>query len=186
MNTTTPSNEPSDLDLEAMLYVLRDPAIDSDAFEARMIEDQLLAEAVSNAVFLALSIKQGSEATVQCQLPSNAASSIEMPRISFDPTWVALATLSAVVSLFLLSLDYSSTDNSAEPMYKVAVAWTDLQTTSMEAQNADLKNGTTLLNLSESDEGFLGLEQKSLDDDLPDWMLLATIASDSMKTEMVQ
>ena len=186
MNTTTPSNDPSDLDLEALLYVLRDPAIDCEAFEARMIEDPRLSEAVSNAVSLALCIKQGREATVQCQLPSKPASSIAMPSISFDPTWVALATLSAVVSLFLLSLDYSSTDSAAEPLYKVAVAWTDLQTTSMEAQNADLKNGTSLLSLLDSDEGFLGLEPKSLDDDLPDWMLLATIASDSMKTEMVQ
>lgn len=186
MKTTTPSNDTSDLDLEAMLYVLRDPAIDCEAFEARMIEDPRLSEAVSNAVSLTLCIKQGREATVHCQLQSQPASSIAMPRISFDPTWVTLATLSAVASLFLLSLDYSSTGNSAEPMHKVAAAWTDLQSTSMEAQNADLKNGTSLLSLSDSDEGFLGLEPKSLDEDLPDWMLLATIASDSIKTEMVQ
>jgi hypothetical protein len=191
MNAPIPNNDSDQRDLEAMLYVLRDPAIDCDAFEARMIDDPILAEAVANSVSLVFAIKSQDEVNVECQSltkPTLAkpATSVSMPKFSFDPAWMALATISAVVSLFLLNLDYSSKDGSAEPMSEVAAAWTDLQSTKTEQQTQDLKNEASLASHSDLDDSLLGLEPKSLDNDLPDWMLLAAIASDSMNAEMVQ
>jgi hypothetical protein len=191
MNAPIPNNDSDQRDLEAMLYVLRDPAIDCDAFEARMIDDPLLAEAVSHAVSLVLDIKSQNEMSVECQSLATStlakpAASVAMPRISFDPAWVVLATISAVISLFLLNLDYASKDSSVEPMFEVATAWTDLQSTKSEQPSSDPKNETSLASHSDLDDSLLGLEAKNLDNDLPDWMLLAAIASDSMNAEMVQ
>jgi len=191
MNLPIPNHDSDQRELEAMLYVLRDPAIDCDAFEAQMIDDPLLAEAVSHAVSLVFSIKNQSEVNVECQSltkPTLATptASVAMPKFSFNPAWMALATISAVIRLFLLSLDYASKDSSVEPMFEVAAAWTDLQSTKTEQQNTELKNETSLAIHSDLDDSLLGLESKSLDNDLPDWMLLAAIASDSMNAEMVQ
>lgn len=191
MNLPIPNHDSAQRNLEAMLYVLRDPAIDYKAFEDRMIDDPLLAEAVSHAVSLVFSIKNQSEVNVECQSltkPTLATptASIAMPKFSFNPAWMALATISAVISLFLLNLDYSSKDGLAEPMFEVATAWTDLQSTTTEQQPSELKNETSLASHSDWDDSLLGSEPKSLDNDLPDWMLLAAIASDSMNAEMVQ
>jgi hypothetical protein len=191
MNLPIPNNVPDQRDLEAMLYVLRDPAIDCDAFETRMVDDPLLAEAVSHAVSLVFSIKNQNEFNVEYQSLTKTtlakpATSVAMPKFSLDPAWMALATISAVVSLFLLNLDYASKDGSAEPMSEVAAAWTDLQSTKTEQQSSDLKNETSLSSQSELDDSLLGLEPKGLDNDLPDWILLAAIVSDSVNTETVQ
>jgi hypothetical protein len=191
MNLPVPNHDSDQRDLEAMLYVLRDPAIDCDAFEDRMIDDPLLAEAVSNAVSLVFAIKNQNEVNVESQSltkPTLAkpTASVAMPKFSFDPAWMALATISAVISLFLLNLDYSSKDSSAEPMSEVAAAWTDLQSTKIEQPSSDPKNEDSLASHSDFDDSLLGLESKSLDNDLPDWILLAAIASDSMSAEMVQ
>jgi hypothetical protein len=191
MNNAIPYNDPNKRDLEAILYVLRDPAIECDAFEARMIDDPLLAEAVSHAVSLVLDMKSQNKVSIERQSLTKPAlakptASVAMPKFSFDPAWVVLATISAVVSLFLLSLDYSSTDSTEEPMLEVAAAWTDLQSTKTEQHIAELKNETSLLSQADFDDSLLSLESKNLDNDLPDWMLLAAIVSDSMNTEMVQ
>ena len=191
MNLPVPNHDTDQRDLEAMLYVLRDPAIDCDAFEDRMNDDPLLAEAVSNAVSLVFAIKNQSEVNAECQSMTKPTlakptASVAMPKFSFDPAWMALATISAVISLFLLNLDYSSKDGSAEPMFEVATAWTDLQSTKIEQPSSDPKNEDSLASHSDFDDSLLGLESKSLDNDLPDWILLAAIASDSMNAEMVQ
>jgi hypothetical protein len=191
MNLPIPNHDSDQRDLEAMLYVLRDPAIDCDAFEARIIDDPLLAEAVSHAVSLVFSIKNQSEVSAECQSltkPTLATptASVAMPKLSFDPAWLALATISAVISLFLLNLDYASKDSSVEPMFEVATAWTDLQSTKTELSSSDPKIEASLSSHSDLDDSLLSLEPKSLDNDLPDWMLLAAIASDSMNAEMVQ
>lgn len=185
------SNDSDQRDLEAMLYVLRDPAIDCEAFEARMIDDPLLAEAVSHAVSLVFSIKNQSEVIVECQAltkPTLAkpTASVAMPKFSVDPAWMVLASISAVISLLLLNLDYASKDDVAEPMHEVAAAWTDLQSTKIEQPSSDPKNEISLASHFDLDDSLLGLETKSLDNDLPDWILLAAIASDSMNAEMVQ
>jgi hypothetical protein len=191
MNQPIPDNNSDKRDLEAMLYVLRDPAIDCETFEARMIDEPLLAEAVSHAVSLVFAIKNQNEVNVERQSltkPTLATptASVAMPKFSFDPAWMALATISALISLFLLNLDYTSKDSSLEPMVEVATAWTDLQSTKMEQPSSDTKNETSLTSHFDLDDSSLGLETKSLDNDLPDWILLAAIASDSMNAEMVQ
>jgi hypothetical protein len=140
---------------------------------------------------LVFSIKNQNEFNVECQSLTKTtlakpATSVAMPKFSLDPAWMALATISAVVSLFLLNLDYASKDGSAEPMSEVAAAWTDLQSTKTEQQSSDLKNETSLSSQSELDDSLLGLEPKGLDNDLPDWILLAAIVSDSVNTETVQ
>jgi len=102
----TQSPVESELHLEAMLYVLEDPSLDREAFEARLADDARLAEILTEAVEMLHSIRPrngDSIMPVSFDIPSirTFADSPSRSEISgsMPSSWLGLASLAASILL---------------------------------------------------------------------------------------
>ena len=165
------SNE-SQLHLEAMLYLLEDPTVDREVFEARLANNPQLAEilAQSVTVFQSLeSIKFDSQAIVPV-----AQGSGEIYR-----SWISLATIAASLTVMgylrwqtLHSIRSGSTEITASStengsLSNVVWAWGELKADDPESQlPRDVGDGEF--------ENALAMMDPFTERDVPEWLVLAT------------
>lgn len=182
----------SDMGLEAMLYVLCDVSIDRDAFEAKLENDPALAEAVAEAVAIVQGLKQAAVSSntsivATPRFEDSIVRSKQMPVLAKG--LVAIVSIAAVFCVIFFRWQRDTIIASAESLPEIAAAWIDLN----EA-NADLMDGSTSRfesngdAESDTDSAGLGAERNQLAvaDDMPDWMLLAVIGTDSLNPEAIK
>ena len=90
-NVETKSNE-SQLHLEAMLYLLADPALDRDAFEAKLANDPRLGEILAQSVTVFQSLES-------LEFDSQTIVRVAHPSSQSYRSWISLATIAASLLL---------------------------------------------------------------------------------------
>ena len=180
-----PQNEAyeSQLHLDAMLYVLEDPALDRDAFEAQLEDNCQLAEILSNAVAmqqLSRSVSWVDRPTLPALRPSSASISDRVLRM--------IATFSALAAAVLIAVFIGSTafqnrnPGSTEFGSNVVLAWGDMQSEHLALQlgrdltEFDLEGNLSVASLTMPNSGGTN---SSVEGDVPEWLVLAT--SDSLE-----
>jgi hypothetical protein len=143
--------------LDAMLYVLDDPALDRDEFESRLESDPALGELVAEAVALVDQLKPALRETVQIAPESKHTTAYFVLKAA----WIG-----AIAAALLIVVSYRQVFRSVESRSSsVAQAWSDLQLTPLDQDVDDAAVSLASFletDLSQSDES-----------DLPDWLVLA-------------
>ena len=182
----------SDMGLEAMLYVLCDESIDRDAFEAKLENDPALAEAVAEAVAIAQGLKQvavssSASMATKPRFEDSVVRPRQMPFLAKG--LVAILSIAAAFCVIFFRWQRDTVIASAESMPEIAAAWIDLSEANTDLMDPSISrfesDGDTE---SDTDSAGLGAEQKQLAvaDDMPDWMLLAVIGTDSLNPEAIK
>ena len=170
-NVETTSNA-SQLHLEAMLYLLEDPALDREAFEARLANDTQLGEILAQSVIVFQSLESFRfDSQTIVRIPQGSGHSYR--------SWISFATIAA--SLLLMGflgwqtlrlirsspteIATSSTENV--PLLNVVWAWGELKADDPEAQL--LRDGG-----DGEFEHALALLDPFTDREVPEWLVLAT------------
>ncbi len=166
--------------LEAMLYVLQDPALDRTAFEARLEEDCRLGEILAEAVALfEMTQKMDSwqpgsaaspNATFQSSDPAPSLVPAEPPA-STRSGWRWVASLCAIAATLLVVLarwdGFPSRDADAASTQDVVLAWGAMQTDrihiAMDRESVEWESEWNLASLDSVEEP-----------DVPEWIVLAT------------
>lgn len=177
MNKTAPDSNESQLHLDAMLYLLEDPSLDRNAFEARLLEEPKLGEILANSVdaFLKLQATEFDSLPVSnCQDIRPASSYSGSRGRLFFPAIAASLFLACSVGWLGLVLIQSISSNNASSvslasslsLNSVVLAWGDLQ--------ADRDDSSLVQEVSHSDlESSLSLADSFVESDVPDWLVLA-------------
>ncbi len=167
-NLETESNE-SQLHLDAMLYLLDDPALDRVAFEARLADDTQLAEILAEAVTVFQSLQTVDFVPENQVVARTAHASVYSYR-----KWQSIAVIAA--SLLILGFIGWQTIHSMRSQSKeialnsVVWAWGELQTDNSDSQLSR--------DIGESDfENTIVMLEPSSDIDVPEWLVLATAAN---------
>ncbi len=178
MNEIAPDSDESQMHLEAMLYLLDDPALDRNAFEARLLNVPQLGEILANSVDAFHGLRF-------VNFKSNPNNEVHIDRLALSDSgsrqWLFFLALAA--SLFLvcftgwraLNLIQTANSNSASSVSlgSVVLAWGDLQ---LESEDAVSIQETIDGDLASSSNDTDALEET----DVPDWLVLAaTDVSDS-------
>ena len=173
----------NDKGLEAMLYVLFDESIDRDAFEAKLENDPVLAEAVAESVSIVQGLKQAAMISnaLMATEPRFEDRVVRSRQMSFlAKGLVAMVSIAAAFCVIFFRWQRDTVIASAESLPEIAAAWIDLN----EA-NTHLMDGSIFRfesdSESDTESAGLGSEYKQLTvaDDMPDWMLLAVTGTDS-------
>lgn len=170
-NVETKSNE-SQLHLEAMLYLLEDPALDREAFEARLANDTQLGEILAQSVmvFQSLeSIRFDSQTIVRVAHGSGHS----------YRSWITFATVAASLLLMgflgwqaLRSIRSSPTEIATfstenVPLLNVVWAWGELK--------ADDPDDQLLRDAGDGEfENALAMLDPFTEREVPEWLVLAT------------
>ncbi len=160
----------SQLHLDAMLYLLGDPALDRQAFEERLADDPRLGEILSDAVSVyQLTQSVSTWRTLQASGLTHPASPIlALPR----GVWRTYTTLAASLLLFgflgwqTLPWMRSSTTEIAS-LNSLVWAWGELQADRSDTQFLRDNNGSDF-------ENAIALLDLSVESDVPEWLVLAT------------
>ncbi len=167
-NLETESNE-SQMHLDAMLYLLDDPALNRVAFEARLANDSQLAEILSEAVSVFQSMqtvafeseKQVMARTVQASVYSY---------IKWQSIPAIAASLLIIVFLGWQTIHSMRSQSKEIALNSVVWAWGELQTDNADSQPSR--------DVSESDfENTFAMLEPTSDIDVPEWLVLATAAN---------
>lgn len=178
MNNTDPDSDESQMRLEAMLYLLDDPAIDRNAFEARLLSDPKLSEILSDSVEVFHGLRSSNFAsaseTVMQEPRRPSIESIRHQRLFFLALAASLL-LACFVGWRAIGLIQTANSNSASSVSlgSVVLAWGDLQ---LESDDA--------VSIQEAIDGDLASSSNATDSlaetEVPDWLVLAaTDISDS-------
>ena len=170
-NVETKSNE-SQLHLEAMLYLLADPALDRDAFEARLANDPRLGEILAQSVIVFQSLES-------LEFDSQTIVRVAHPSSQSYRSWKSLATIAASLLLMgflglqtLHSIRSGSTEIAKSSTENVSLsnvvwAWGELKADDPEAQ--------LLRDAGDSEfENALAVLDPFTERDIPEWLVLAT------------
>lgn len=195
-------HEVSNREWEAILYVLRDDSLDCEAFEAKLADDPLVAQAVSEAVALVHALKQTPPS--QPDTAHSPPSSLHLPpqpiRYSYAVAGLVVAVSIAVVFLATtIGFQGISLKPSPNSMAEVANAWTDWLATNNYPAHDNSLHGQPEIGL-ENDSFDTGVELKSAaadtllgpakdglpENDMPDWMLIAVLETPSSTVEALQ
>jgi hypothetical protein len=171
MNKTAPDSDESQMHLEAMLYLLNDPVLDRQAFEARLLNEPQLGEVLANAVdfFHGLQSvefesnpKEGSDVA---RLALSDSSSLQW---LFFPVLAASLFLACFVSWQAFDLMQTANSNPASrvSLNSVVLAWGDLQLESEEPVSVQETSDGDLASSSSDTDFFAETE-------VPDWLVLA-------------
>ncbi len=173
----------SELHLEAMLYVLEDPSLDREAFEARLAEDVRLAEILSEAVETLHSMRPSmgdSTAPSYFEIPSVRTFSDSPVRSnisgSIPSSWLGLASLAASILLvgFLgwksfQALSPETTTGDVESFKNVAWAWGEIGTGHHDEPSTQYVSFV-------DDQVALAACESICESDVPEWLVMATAA----------
>ena len=177
MKKRAPDSNESQMHLEAMLYLLEDPALDRNEFEARLLEEPQLCEILANSVdaFLRFqSTEPDSFSGPMVQEIRRAAAGTGDRGSLFLPVVAASLLLACFVGWQAFVLIQSISSNSASSvslasslsLNNVVLAWGDLQT--------DRDDSGMVQETSNSDlDSSLSLADSFVEADVPDWLVLA-------------
>jgi hypothetical protein len=180
MNHKTPS-KPSTHLLEAMLYVLNDPALDRDAYEQRLANDPVLGQSVAEAVGLVQDIQAVSGSHTKPMVTIAVSSSAQRTPIAFWPWSISIAASIALIAcvgwrFFVFEQNNHNQLANAQlanaQLANVVNAWSDLQ----HLDGLDIAEDAKLRSVGLDSELSPGTEEV-LDEDVPDWLISASIAS---------
>jgi len=182
------TNDNSHLHLDAMLYLLEDPSLDRDAFEARLENDSQLAEILAESVTTFKSLKSLTHHSVQ---HISATCNHRTKRHNRHPSWSLATSIAASIGFIgLLSwmvfetnriqpIELASLPQNSVALRNVVCAWSDLQLDSESTLGSsgdslnDSLNGPTY---SEEELALVTHEPFS-QKDVPEWLVMATAAS---------
>jgi hypothetical protein len=175
MNDKTPSNPSTHL-LEAMLYVLNDPALDRDEYEQRLANDPVLGESVAEAVGLLQDIKSVSGSHTKPMVTIAVSSGTQRTPAAFWPWSISIAASIALVACLGWRLFFFEQNNHNQlanvQLVNVVNAWSDLQ----QLDGLDNAEDAKLRSVGLESELTPGTEEV-LDEDVPDWLISASIAT---------
>jgi hypothetical protein len=201
MLTPLNTNDDTQLHLEAMLYLLEDPALDRDAFEARLENDVRLAEVLSESVTMFQSLKslefssaesnsrEADPVTVYHPIPQASESSRTR---GSHRSWNLSTCIAASIGFigFLSWMIFET--NRIEPVdhdllaqnpvaiKNIVSAWSELK-----LNNESIANGNTdsLADPDESEEELTLVTHDAFSEkDVPEWLVMATV--DSLETNI--
>ncbi len=196
MLTPLKTNKDSQLHLEAMLYLLEDPALDRDAFEARLDNDVQLAEVLSESVAMFQSLKslelRGPEFVsreadlVTVRHPAPQASESSRTRGS-HPTWNLVTCVAASIGFLgflgwmmfetnrIGPVEHDLLTQNPVAIKNIVYAWSELQLDS--GSNAN-RSDDSLVDLSDSEEELTLVAHDAFSEkDVPEWLVMATLDS---------
>ena len=165
-------NENTDENLEAMLYLLEDPALDRDAFEARLADDARLGEILAQAVTTFQSLwsarfesEQVAQFSPQSSLPQIVSS---QSRIVAQWQFVSVLAASLLLAGFvgwqmLFSMRSGSTENGSN---HVVLAWGDIQSAALDMQGDHDVSDIEL-------ENTFAMTDLHGEIDVPEWLVMA-------------
>ena len=164
-------DDTSQNDLDAMLYVLEDPALDRESFESRMADDPNLAHAVANAVYLTESLRHNQvwesfqSNDYPCPLPDGIVSETR----AWTTNHVFLATVCASIAIALITWRaMPSNPSHRQSLDEVAITWTAMQSNSIDSNESPV-DGIFSHDLEEVDSSEWGA---------PAWLIMATAVHD--------
>ncbi len=167
-NLETESNE-SQMHLDAMLYLLDDPALDRVAFEARLANDSQLAEILAEAVTVFQSLQTVDFVPENQVVARTAHASVYSYR-----KWQSIPVIAA--SLLILgfigwqTIQSIRTHSNEIALNSVVWAWGELQT--------DYSDSQPSRDVGDSDfENTFAMLEPTSDIDVPEWLVLATAAN---------
>lgn len=174
MNNKTPNNPSTHL-LEAMLYVLNDPALDRDEYEQRLANDPVLGESVAEAVGLLQDIKAVSGSHAKPMVTIAVSSSAQRTPVAFWFWSISIAASIALIACvgwrFFVFERNNHNQLANVQLANVVNAWSDLQ----QLDGLDNAEDAKLRSIGLESELSPGTEEV-LDEDVPDWLISASIA----------
>ena len=171
MNKIAPDSDESQMHLEAMLYLLDDPTLDRNAFEARLLNDPQLSEILADSVdaFHGLRSSRFASTSVSViQVPRRPSIELIRRQRLFFPALAASLLLACFVGWRAIDLIQTANSNSASSVSlgSVVLAWGDLQ---LESEDA--------VSIQETIDGDLASSPNDSDSlaetEVPDWLVLA-------------
>jgi len=170
MNNKTPINPSTHL-LEAMLYVLNDPALDRDEYEQRLANDPVLGESVAEAAGLLQDIKSVSGSHTKPMVTTAVSASAQRTPVAFWSWSISIAASIALIAC--VSWQFSVFEqNTHNQLANVVNAWSDLQ----QPDGHDPAEDVKLRSVGLESELTSGSEEVP-DEDVPDWLISASIAT---------
>ena len=170
MKNKTPNN-PSKYLFDAMLYVLNDPALDRDEFEQRLASDPVLCESVAEAVGLFQDIKSVNGSCAKPMVTVCVSSSTQRTPVAFWQWSISIAASIALIA-YIGWQSFVFEGGNHNELANVVNAWSDLQ----RFDELDHAEDSKLRLIGLESELSAGAEEVS-DDEVPDWLILATIAT---------
>ncbi len=170
MNNKMPNNPTTRL-LEAMLYVLNDPALDRDEYEQRLANDPVLGESVAEAVGLLQDIKAVSGSHTKPMVTTAISASAQRTPVAFWSWSISIAASIALIACVGWRF-FVFEQNAHNQLANVVNAWSDLQQLDGHDNAEDVKLRSVGLE-SELPPGT----EEFLNDDVPDWLISASIAT---------
>jgi len=195
------TNDNSHLHLDAMLYLLEDPSLDRDAFEARLENDSQLAEILSESVTTFQSLESFESLKSVKSFTHHPVQHIPAPcnhrtnRHNRHPSWNLATSIAASIGFIGLlswmifetnriqSVELASSPQNSVALRNVVSAWSDLQLDSDSALgtkgyplNDSLNDSLNDPNYSEEELALVTHEPFS-QKDVPEWLVMATAAS---------
>ena len=177
------TNDSSHLHLDAMLYLLKDPSLDRDAFEARLENDSQLAEILSESVttFRSLeSLKSFTHHPVQhipasCNHHNRHLSWNLATSIAASIGFIGLLSWMVFETNRIQPIELASSPQNATTLKSIVSAWSDLQleSESISGSNTDSINSPTY----SEEELTLTTQEPFSQKDVPEWLVMATAAS---------
>lgn len=164
----TESNE-SQMHLDAMLYLLSDPALDRDAFESRLANDTQLAEILAEAVSVFHSLR-----TFEFEAEKQVTARTAHASMSSYRKWQSIAVIAASL-LFAGFIGWQTiqsihTHSNEIALNNVVWAWGELQT--------DYSDSQLSRDVGDSDfENTFAILEPTSESDVPEWLVLATAAN---------
>ena len=167
-NLETESNE-SQMHLDAMLYLLDDPALDRDAFEAKLANEAQLTEILAEAVTVFQSLRKAEFESERPFVARTTHASVHSYR-----RWQSIPVIAASVLIFgyigWQTIQSMRSHSNEIAMNSVVWAWGELQTDNSDSQ--------LTRDVGDSDfENTWAMLEPTSDTDVPEWLVLATVAN---------
>jgi len=185
------TNDNSHLHLDAMLYLLEDPSLDRDAFEARLENDSQLAEILAESVITFQSLESLKSFTHHPVQHIPAPCNHRTNRHNRHPSWNLATSIAASIGFIgLLSwmvfetnriqpVELASAPQNATALKSIVSAWSDLRLDSESTLGSrvdPLDDSFDNPNYSE-EELALVIHEPFSQKDVPEWLVMATLAS---------
>ncbi len=194
MNTPLNTGDDSQLHWETMRYLLEDPALDRNEFEARLANDHQLAEILAESVATFQLLKSlGSEAAKSASIRAKPVVTLDRARQASESSsprgshrnWNLIACIAASISFIgFLSwmifetnrvgpIEHELLTQNPVAIKNIVSAWSELQLDDESNTNADL-----IVDSSYSDEDLTLVAHDTFsENDVPEWLVMATVDS---------
>lgn len=159
--------------LEAMLYVLRDPTLDCEAYELELANDPQLGDFLAEAVEILQRIERSKSVLAKLDIGTVRICNSEVASVH---SWKWLAALAASL-VVIFGFGWNAWVNESEDRLSFASvvhAWTDLQSDDSDSDDLRLR----LVGFAEGEPTDLNMDYSDVD--VPDWLISATVVNATM------